>query len=128
MPPNPVRVLIVDDSVEATDLLSLLIESRGHRVSVAHDVDEAMRIAPEFAPDVALLDIMIRCESGYFLARELQRVANLSRCRFVAMTGFDQDHHRRSSAAAGFHRHLLKPIDPDQLFDAIESPRATDAR
>jgi CheY-like chemotaxis protein len=118
---KPVRVLIVDDDVEAADLLARLLERRGHDVSVAHDVAEALRVARDFVPDVALLDLMIRCESGYFLARDLREVAELAQCRFVAMTGFAQEQHRRSSQAAGFHRHLVKPIDTEQLFDAIES-------
>jgi CheY-like chemotaxis protein len=122
MPASSARVLVVDDNVEATELLSLLIERRGHRVRVAHDVDEALRIAQDFKPDVALLDIMIRCESGYFLARELRALPELGHCRLVAMTGFSQPQHRRASEAAGLHRHLTKPIDAAELFDAIEAP------
>jgi CheY-like chemotaxis protein len=80
-----------------------------------------MRVAREFEPDVALLDVMIRCESGYFLAQDLREVPSLSHCSFIAITGFAQEQHRRSSEAAGFHRHLVKPIEEEQLFDAIES-------
>ena len=94
---EPMRVLIVDDDVDSTDLLRGMLERRGHQVTVAHDVEEALRAVAAFTPDVALLDIMIRCESGYFLAQELMAIASLSRCRFVAMTGFDQEQHRRSS-------------------------------
>ncbi len=121
MPTPPARVLIVDDSVDSTDLLKMLVERRGHEARVAHDVDEALRVAADFQPDVALLDIMIRCESGYFLARELRGLPGLGRCRLVAMTGFAQEQHRQASQAAGFQRYLTKPIDPALLFDAIEA-------
>ena len=122
MPASPVRVLVVDDDVESTEVLSLLLQRRGHQVRVAHDVDAALQIALDFKPDVALLDIMIRCESGYFLARELHALPDLRNCRLVAMTGFSQPQHRRASEAAGLHRHLTKPIDAVELFDAIEAP------
>ncbi len=121
MPIKPARVLIVDDDVDSTDLLKLLVEQRGHEARIAHDVDDALRVAREFQPDVALLDIMIRCESGYFLARELRGLVGLGHCRLVAMTGFAQEQHRQASQAAGFERYLTKPIDPQLLFDAVEA-------
>jgi len=115
------RVLVVDDSEEATDLLARLIGRRGHHVRVAHDVDGALRVAKEFKPDVAVLDIMIRHESGFFLARELREIPELSDCRLIAMSGFDLERHRKVSEAVGFRRQLTKPIDPRRLFEAIEA-------
>ena len=119
---SPARVLVVDDSEEATQLLTLLIERRGHHVRVAHDVDGALRVAQEFRPDVALLDIMIRCESGFFLARELLELPELKNCRLIAMSGFELEHRRQLGEAVGFREQLSKPIDPAALFEAIEAP------
>ena len=115
------RILIVDDSEEATQLLALLLRRRGHQVRVAHDVEGALRVAKEFRPDVALLDIMIRHESGYFLARELREIPGLTSCRLIAMSGFELERHRKLSDAVGFRRQLSKPIDPTSLFEAIEA-------
>ena len=117
---SPARVLIVDDSEEATQLLALLIERRGHEVRVVHDVDGALHLAKEFQPQVALLDIMIRCESGFFLAREMLELPGLQGCRLIAMSGFELNQHRELSEALGFRRQLSKPIDPTRLFEAIE--------
>ena len=124
MEPRPARVLIVDDSVDSTELLAKLVARRGHQVQIAHDVEQALRVAQEFRPSVALLDIMIRCESGYFLAQELRALPGMQGCRVIAMTGFDRDEHRQASKAAGFRSHLTKPIDIEVLFDAIEAPEA----
>ena len=121
---TPRRVLIVDDDEESAELLERLIGRRGHDVRVAHDVEQALRAAREFEPEVALLDIMIRCESGYFLARELRELPHLASLRIVAMTGFAQEQLRRTSAAAGFYRHLTKPVEPVALFDALEASEA----
>jgi DNA-binding response OmpR family regulator len=115
------RVLVVDDSEEATDLLARLIGRRGHQVRVAHDVNAALRVAKEFQPTVAVLDIMIRHESGFFLARELREIPELMGCRLIAMSGFDLERHRKLSEAVGFRRQLTKPIDPTRLFEAIEA-------
>ena len=121
MPANRVRVLVVDDSEEATQLLSLLLERRGHDVRVAHDVEAALRVAQEFTPEVALLDIMIRCESGFFLAQRLLEIPGLECCRLIAMSGFALEQHRAISEAIGFRRQLSKPIEPLGLFEAIEA-------
>ena len=121
MPANRVRVLVVDDSEEATQLLSLLLERRGHDVRVAHDVEAALRVAQEFTPEVALLDIMIRCESGFFLAQRLLELPGLDSCRLIAMSGFELEQHSEVSEAIGFRRQLRKPIEPARLFDAVET-------
>ncbi len=89
---------------------------------VAHDVDGALRVAKEFKPEVALLDIMIRCESGFFLAQEMRDIPGLKSCRLIAMTGFGLEQHQKVSQAVGFRRQLSKPIDPVRLFEAIEAP------
>jgi DNA-binding response OmpR family regulator len=112
---------VVDDSEEALQLLALLIERRGHQVRVAHDVDEALRVAKEFKPDVALLDIMIRHESGFFLGREILEIPGLQSCRLIAMSGFELERHRQVGEAVGFRRQLSKPIDPTVLFEALEA-------
>ena len=119
---KPARVLIVDDSEEATQLLQRIVVRRGHQVRIAHDVEEALRVAREFRPDVALLDIMIRCESGFFLARELLELPELKNCRLIAMSGFELEHRRQLGEAVGFREQLSKPIDPAALFEAIEAP------
>lgn len=120
MPANSVRVLVVDDSEEATQLLASLLGRRGHDVRVAHDVETALQVAQEFTPEVALLDIMIRCESGFFLARELLELPGLDSCRLIAMSGFELEQHRELSEAIGFWSQIRKPIEPVALFEAIE--------
>jgi DNA-binding response OmpR family regulator len=97
-------------------------------VSVAHDVDGALRVAKEFQPNVALLDIMIRHESGFFLARELIEMPRLESCRLIAMSGFGLERHRKLGEAIGFYRQLSKPIDPAGLFEAIETQEMTAAK
>jgi len=120
MPANPVRVLVVDDCEEATQLLASVLGRRGHEVRVAHDVEAALQIAQEFTPEVALLDIMIRCESGFFLAQRLRELPGLDGCRLIAMSGFELEQHRELSEASGFRSQLRKPIEPVGLFEAIE--------
>jgi CheY-like chemotaxis protein/two-component sensor histidine kinase len=112
---EPRRVLIVDDNIDAAELLAASLEALGHTTRVAHDGPSALRAAEEFDPEVALLDIGLPVMDGYELARRL-RVDGL---RLVALTGYGQDTDRERSSQAGFDEHLVKPVEIAKLSDVI---------
>lgn len=119
------RVLVVDDDQDSAELLALVLEGRGHRARVAYDFEQGLHVAREFKPDVAVIDVMLRLESGYLLARAMKDEPALAHCRLIALTGFPQDRHREASALAGFSSHFIKPCDPKQLLAAVEGEEAT---
>ena len=119
MNPEPVsrrRVLIVDDNLEAAEMLATLLEAHGYDTSVAGDGPSALAIAPVFKPEVALLDIGLPVMDGYELARRLRSIAGFASTRLVAITGYGQATDRRSSREAGFDEHLVKPVNVDRLI------------
>jgi CheY-like chemotaxis protein len=73
-------------------------------------------VCGEFTPHVALLDIGLPVMDGYELAARLQEVPGINGLRLCAVTGYGQEADRARSRAAGFHQHLVKPID----FDVLE--------
>ena len=75
--------------------------------------------AERFLPDVALLDIGLPVMDGYELARHLRALPGLAALRLIAITGYSQEADRRHSAAAGFERHLVKPIELEQLHAVL---------
>jgi CheY-like chemotaxis protein len=84
---------------------------------VAHDAPVAMRIAADFRPSVAFLDIGLPVMDGYELAAHLRELPELNGMKLVALTGYGQESDRQKSRAAGFDHHLVKPVD----FTAVES-------
>lgn len=86
----------------------------GHQVQTATEGAEALRQAPAFNPQVALVDIGLPGMNGYELARELRRVFG-DRLLMVALTGFDEPADRALAIEAGFDAHLVKPIDHQAL-------------
>lgn len=112
---SPKRVLLVDDNKDAATLLSLLLEDAGYVVRLAHDGPAALAVAPEFLPDVALLDIGLPGMDGCELAVQLRLLLGENVPKLVAISGYGGLADRRRSNAAGFHRHLLKPIDMPAL-------------
>lgn len=126
-PPEPVpapvlrpglRVLVVDDNVDAADSLASLLRQRGLVVSVAHNGQDALAGAVEQQPDVVLLDIGLPGMNGYEVAAALRRQPGGGPA-LVAITGYGQDADARRAEAAGFDRHLVKPVDAGELEQVL---------
>jgi len=114
------QVMIVDDNVDAAEMLAMLLETAGHRVSVEHDARAALARAPGDAPDVFLLDIGLPGMDGTELARRLRALPECAGAVLVAVTGYGQDSDRERTQAAGFDHHLVKPLDMQTLFALLE--------
>jgi len=114
------RILLVDDNEDAAELLSMLLADAGHTVEVAHDAATALSLAPDLAPDVALLDIGLPLMDGYQLGTELRRRLGDRTPALIALTGYGQQRDRQRTAATGFAAHLVKPIDPQHLLKVID--------
>jgi PAS domain S-box-containing protein len=118
------NVMIVDDNVDATNSMRILLELSGHRVAVANDGESAIPLAERFNPDVVLLDIGLPGRSGYDVAREIRSRKALAHAHVVAVTGYGQPSDRERALEAGFDDHLVKPVDPDTLLARIAKLRA----
>jgi PAS domain S-box-containing protein len=119
---NRRRVLVVDDNEDAAEMLAGALAQIGYDVAIAHDGPSALERAGAFDPDVALLDIGLPVIDGYELAERLRMQASGHRhLSLIAVTGYGQDADRVRSDRAGFERHLVKPIDLQQLAVVLES-------
>jgi len=112
---RPLRVLLVDDNVDAAATLGMLLEACGYLVEVEHDSHRALERARHQRPDVALLDIGLPDMDGNELARRLRADAQTGAIVLVAVTGYGQEQDRRAAFEAGFDHHLVKPVDMDEL-------------
>jgi PAS domain S-box-containing protein len=115
------RVLIADDALQGAEALALLLERRGHKVHVAHEGVEALRLAAEVKPDVAFLDIGMPGLSGYEVATRIRREPWGRQMMLVAVTGWGQEDHKRKAYSAGFDEHFTKPMDPRHLRSLFAS-------
>jgi two-component system, sensor histidine kinase len=115
------RFLVVDDNVDAAGTLAMLLEMMGHTVSVANSGEAALAAVQAFEPDIVVLDIGMPGMDGYEVARRLKGRTDLRRRPvLVAATGWGTEADRARAMAAGFDRHLTKPIEV-QALEAIAS-------
>jgi PAS domain S-box-containing protein len=110
------RIMVVDDNVDAATLLAMLLDASGHQVSVEHGAKAALKRASEIKPDVYILDIGLPDMDGIELAKRLRQLPAASCALLIAATGYGQENDRKQAEAAGFDHHLVKPIDIKQLF------------
>ncbi len=120
------RVLVVDDNVDAAELLAEALGARHHEVAIAHDGPEALRTAERFEPDAIVLDIGLPVMDGYEVARRLREREcgdpRRRRVRLIALTGYGQPSDRQKSASVGMDVHLVKPVDFEALEAALVEP------
>jgi len=116
---RPLRVLVIDDNVDAANSLCLLLQSMGHTVRAVYDGPSGIAMAQEFSPEVVMLDIGMPVMSGYDVARALR--ASSARYVIVAVTGWGHEAAKRQSREAGFDHHLVKPVSEAQLAAVLDT-------
>ena len=112
---QPLRVMVVDDNVDAAVMLTMLLEAAGHEVLVEHGAYRALERAKADKPDVCLIDIGLPELDGNQLAQQLRSSPEMSKAVLIAVTGYGQESDRKNALAAGFDHHLVKPVDIKRL-------------
>jgi signal transduction histidine kinase/ActR/RegA family two-component response regulator len=113
------RILLVDDNVDAVHTLQLFLHSAGHQVDVAYSAGDALELAKVKLPEVCLLDIGLPDFDGKELARRLRLLPQTAGSTLVAMTGYGRQQDRDAAMAAGFDHYLVKPVNTTQLSDIL---------
>ena len=119
-PVQSLRLLVVDDNVDAAQALSSLLRLGGHSVRVAADGSEALRSVVEFDPQVIFLDIGMPGMSGDEVAQALRRMPIGERLVIAAVTGWGSSEDKARARDAGFDYHLTKPVDLDAIERILE--------
>jgi PAS domain S-box-containing protein len=118
---NGIKVLVVDDDTDTREFIAFLLEQSGASVMSVASASEVLTVLPQFKPDVLLSDIGMPQIDGYML---LQQVRTLSsemggQTPAIALTAYAGEINYQQAIAAGFQRHIAKPVEPDMLIEAI---------
>jgi CheY-like chemotaxis protein len=114
------RVLIVDDHFDTREIYGLLLRGSGYVVYEAADGRSALDVVEHTRIDVAILDIGLPDMDGYQVARRIRSDESHAGMVLIAVTGYGSPEDRERARLAGFDRHLVKPITPDQFLGALE--------
>jgi PAS domain S-box-containing protein len=113
------RTLVVDDNHDAAESLAMLLSLDGHEVEAVFSAEDALERTRTFRPQVMLLDIGLPGMDGYEVARRVRALDGGADVRLIALTGYGQSDDRQRALAAGFDEHLVKPVEPDKLAQAL---------
>jgi CheY-like chemotaxis protein len=115
------RILVVDDNVDAADSIALLLGMDGFEARSVHGSLAALDTVGSFKPDVVLLDIGLPVLDGYEVAQRLRVFRWEQPIRIVALSGYGQQADREKAARAGFDDYLVKPVEPTALTEFLRS-------
>ena len=116
-----VRILVVDDSVDAADSMCAVLRLFGNEAVMAHDGESAIEMVAVQRPDLVLMDLSLPRVSGLEAGRQVRAAVAPHPIVVVAMTGWGRDEDRALSLQHGFDAHLTKPVDFEQLKGIIRS-------
>jgi signal transduction histidine kinase len=115
------RILVVDDNEDAAYSLGEFLRYAGNTVVVVNDPMAALAAVADLRPEVAILDLGLPVMDGYELAARLRQDAACANCRLIALSGYGQAADKARSNRSGFQRHLVKPVELDELLRALET-------
>ena len=118
-----IRVLVVDDEIDARDLVKMLLEMAGATVSTADSASEAMEHILATRPDVLVCDIGMQDEDGYSLIRRLRALEKKEEGALpaIALSAYARSEDRTKAIRSGFQNHLAKPVEPAELLAIVSS-------
>ena len=115
------RVLVVEDNVDAAESLRRLLRLHGHEVSVAVNGLDGVAEAKRSHPDAVVCDIGLPGMDGYAVASALRGDPETARARLIAVTGYGRAEDRARALSSGFDEHIVKPADPELLLSKLAS-------
>ena len=122
----PRKVLVIEDDRDAAEIICELVVYLGHRVAHAACGERAVPLAESFDPDVILVDLNLPDVDGCIVAQQLRPWAGRRRPAIHALTGWSGADDLARVRAAGFDRHLVKPIGLEELAHLL-APRSVRA-
>ena len=113
------RILVADDNEDAATSLAMFLEMSGHETRVVTDGAQAVAVADEFRPQVAILDIAMPLMDGLEAARAIRAFPWGGDVLLLALSGFGHESDKARSKEAGFDAHLVKPLDLGRIDGII---------
>lgn len=117
---NMAKVLIIDDDLVVSHLISRLLTSKGHQVLTTVDGDEGIRVAAKERPDVAIVDLMMPGKHGFAVMEALRKMPSLSGLHMIACSLKTYPSDVRAAKSAGANVFLPKPIEASELYRMVD--------
>lgn len=118
---SKLRILIIEDSIDAAETTQMLLTHDGHEVRTSSNGATGLKVARDFLPQVILCDIGLPGIDGYQVVQRLRADPELAKIYVIALTGYGRDQDRKHARDAGFDQHMTKPIDFRMLRQTLDA-------
>jgi DNA-binding response OmpR family regulator len=115
------KILIVDDDVTMTELLTTLLTIEGHKPTAINDSTKAVEMAGSVNPDLITLDLMMPGLSGFEVCELLHQDPKLANIPIIIVSARDDAESKARAVRAGAKEYVSKPFDADELMQKIKS-------
>lgn len=114
------RIFVVDDDPDLGRTTEMVLKKFGHEPHVFRSAETALSALENLTPDVILSDIGMPQMDGCELARRLKQRPDCQNVVLAAVTGLEDDQHRKDAVEAGFDYRFVKPLSPVELHDFLD--------
>ncbi|MBW4499368.1 MAG: PAS domain S-box protein [Scytonema hyalinum WJT4-NPBG1] len=116
-----IKVLVVDDTADMREYVTFVLEQSGAKVIAVASAAEALAVLAEFQPAVLISDIGMAEMDGYMLMRQVRSLPpeQGGRIPAIALSAYAGEINQQQAIAAGFERHISKPVEPAALVAVI---------
>lgn len=115
------KILIVDDSPTALEIITEALQSRGLKILTASNGEEALHKAQKESPDLILLDVVMPGQNGFQVCRQLKTGDLTKDIKVVLVTSKNQKSDKFWGLKQGADDYLVKPFDKTELIECIDS-------
>lgn len=115
------RILIADDDPPVREMLTLILESKGHEVTAAADARHALDAFDTAQPDVVMVDLAMPQGGGLHVARELRSRTPPQTCPIIILSGYAEAVEERELEGLNTTAILEKPLTIDALYTALDA-------
>jgi CheY-like chemotaxis protein len=117
--PEPVTVLLVEDTEDNRFMMRRLLEMTGYRVVEAMNGEEAVKLAKNVSPHLILMDLSLPVIDGLAATRLIRKLPDLKSTPIIAVSAHDSSDFQSEAIEAGCNSYVTKPIDFNQLEELI---------
>ncbi|MFK7805970.1 MAG: response regulator [Anaerolineae bacterium] len=115
------KILVIDDHKETLDLVSLVLQKQGYRVSIAHSGQQGLDLASQELPDLVLLDVMMPDMDGFTVCRKIRATEGLRDTPVILLTAKSQADEKWEGFEAGATDYLIKPTNAEELHRRVKT-------
>lgn len=121
LPLSGLQILVVDDEADMRELVVAILTQSGAEVKVVASAVEALLALDDFKADILVSDIGMPQIDGYMLMRQVRNRSpeQGGQIPAIALTAYAGEINQQQALAAGFQQHISKPVDPEELVQAI---------